>query len=490
MKKKVKYILMAVVAVAVIAGIAASVLTPLSVATITLQERDAELYFIEQGFVRESEVVDVITLTGGRVLVSFMQEDRPVRYGEILVILDSTDLEHEIAQIRLNNIAIEAQIANFIEQERRTRDTQQTTLNSLRGEHEALLAQRTAARTTELDQSRIRTENIRLQSILVDQSRSDVEAAETELVSFTELFEAGAISRNELDSVERALTHAQTQLATNLQTLEIVSTETNAAQDEYFAGVLSSVQAQISGLEHQLASSGEHPMLAYYNALIASGNNTIANLERRIADNTITSPIDGTVTDMHIVAGNILMPGRPVARIVSDRISVDSMGNHTNLVEVFVSTMDIGELNLDDTVELTLRRQFGDVNYRGFIDHIYDSAVVRVSSLGVEERRVRVLIAPPPNSTDTFRPGFDVDVRFNTYFAENQVMVPKTAVFTQNGQDVVFVAENGRAIVRPVTLGVELRAEHVVDYGLSRGDIVIRDANTTGLRAGTRVRSE
>jgi len=488
MKKKVKYILMVVVAVAVIAGIAASVLTPLSVATVTLQERNAELYFIEQGFVRENQVVDVLTLSGGRVVSVNTHDGQEIRIGSVIATLDSTDLEHEIAQFRLNNVAIEAQIANFIEQERRTRDTQQTTLNSLRGEYEALLAQRTTAQTTELDQSRIRTENIRLQSILVDQSRSDVDAAETELASFTELFEAGAISRNELDSIERALTHAQTQLATNLQTLEIVSTETNAAQDEYFAGMLSSVQAQISGLERQIAgSSGQHPMVAYYNTLIESGNNTIANLERRIADNTITSPIDGVITDMHIVAGNILLPSQPVARITAERLTPGMPS--LDMIEVFVSTMDIDNIREGDAVELTLRRQLGDAVYRGFVLRIYEGAEIRVSSLGVEERRVRVVVSPS-ELTDSFRPGFDVDVRFNTYFAENQVMVPKTAIFTENGQDVVFVIENGRAVVRSVTLGVELRAEHVIDAGLSQGDIVIRDANTTGLRTGTRVASE
>jgi len=489
MKKNVKRILMAMVAVAVIAGIIGYMLTPLSVTTVTLEERTAELYFIEQGFVRESQVVDVTTLAGGRVASIYTHGGRNIRMGSVIATLDSSDLEHEITQIKLNNIAIEAQIANFIEQERQTRDSQQTALSSLRGEHEALLAQRNTAQTTEIDQSRIRTENIRLQSVLVEQSRSDVETAESELDGYTALFEAGAVSRVSLEAAERAVLQAQSQLAASIQALEVASTETDLAQDEYFTGLISSVQAQISGLERQLANSGEHPMLAYYNALIESGNNTISNLERRIADNTITSPVDGIVTDIHIVAGNILLPGQPVARITEERPTSIRIPSHTDFIEVFVSTMDIDNIREGDTVELTLRRQLGDVTYSGYVVRIYDGAEVRVSSLGVEERRVRVLVAPS-DTTVSFRPGFDVDVRFNTYFAENQVLVPKTAVFSYGGQDVVFVLESGRAVIRPVTLGVELRADHVIDAGLSHGEIVIRDANTTGLSAGTRVRSE
>ncbi|MCL2616402.1 MAG: HlyD family secretion protein [Defluviitaleaceae bacterium] len=494
MKKSVKYILAAIVALAVVAGVSVHALAPLAVATLTLFPRNAEAYFIEQGFVRGDIAVDVFALVGGRILSVHVEEGQRVQAGDILAVVDSTEFAHEIEQIRLNNAALLAQIDNLGAQERQARDGKLATLASLRGEYEAILAQQATAQTAEIDQSRARTENIQLQNILVSQSRSDVESAEAELANIAQLYQAGAIPRSQLEAAERALAHAQTALGASQQTLEIISADTAVSQNDYFAGIRSSLQAQISGLERQISASYIGPMVEFYNTQIQGGYLAIANLQRHIANSTITSPVSGVVTDLHIDGINVLNTAQPVATITNPR---------NNMIEVYVSTLDIDDIRLGDEVDLIRRRQRGDIIYPGRVYSIGEQAEVRVSSLGVEERRVLVVLHAftMPERLSELRPGSDVDVRFITYFAEDQLLVPRSAVFSRPDAPpiadnvpppprMVFVVENGLAVERPVVISRETRAEFVVAQGLRPGDVVIRDANMEGLRNGARVASE
>jgi len=218
-------------------------------------------------------------------------------------------------------------------------------------------------------------------------------------------------------------------------------------------------------------------MQRHFNALIESNNLAIENLERRADSGTITSPVSGTIVNLHANYTNILNPAMPVAEI---RTETD------NLVEVFVSTANVSDLSIGDTVDLTFIRQGGDAFYSGIIYSIESGAEAMVSILGVEERRVRVLIKPD-NFSDSFRSSFDVDVRFVTYSAEDRIAIPRTAVFEEEGQYMVYVVENGAAITRPIVLGTRLRTEVVVESGLEVGDVVVRNVRQDGLRYGVRV---
>jgi hypothetical protein len=106
--------------------------------------------------------------------------------------------------------------------------------------------------------------------------------------------------------------------------------------------------------------------------------------------------------------------------------------------------------------------------------------------LGIEERKVKVTVTPDmPNELND---GYNVDVKFHYYFEENKLTVPKTALFKENGVDMVWAVQNGRLVKIPVQKGVELRTEIVIDNGLIGGIIVITDCNLSGLKEGIKVR--
>jgi len=478
MKKKVKFILLGILVLVISSVVVVSALQPLVVDAIVVEPSQAEVYFTELGHVRGDRQVSVFSLVGGEIISVHVAEGQFVQEGDVLVTIDSSDILHEIEQIRVSNLSIYAQIDNLSIEESQARANLISGRNLLQGELGAIDAQERMSLVTEADQQRALEENIRLQNIIIEQSITNVQNALSDFESARILYDAGFLARVELEAAENMLENHRTALATSEQTLEIISSGAGVVnQSEHFAAIRQSILTQISDINRSHDQLSTEPMRRHFYALIESNNLAIENLERRASNSTIVSPVSGTIVNLHANYTNILNPAMPVADI---RTETD------NLVETFVSTANINGLSAGDIVDLTFIRQDGDAVYSGVIHSIDDRAEATISILGVEERRVRVLIEPDSYS-GSFRSGFDVDVRFVTYSAENRIAIPRTAIFQEAGQDMVYVVENGVAVPAPVALGARLRTETVVESGLNVGDIVIRNAHQDGLNQGTRV---
>ncbi|MCL2841529.1 MAG: HlyD family efflux transporter periplasmic adaptor subunit [Defluviitaleaceae bacterium] len=477
MKKKVKYVLAGIIVAVIIGVVVFSTLRPMTVSVLYIEPNTAVLYFEEQGFVRSNNH-SVYSLDGGMLLYVNAQEGQAVARGDVLAVVDSSDLFHEIEQIRINNLIHLIQIDNLSAEAARTREGQIADRNSMQGELNAINAQEQIALISQANQQQAKEESLRLQYIHIEQSRNDVQAAEEELTRAQTLYDAGIISGVELQNAIRILEVNEAAFYENIQRLEIIRNETLIIdQSQYFESLRSSVLAQISGINNDIASDHISTMIQYYNSLIEGGERTIANLERRIDERTIVSPVDGIIVRLNIDSTNVLNTLLPVAEI---------MVEEDDLIEVFVSTADINAIQVGDSVDLMFNHRTDVAYYTGVIYSIGVSAESRISVLGVEERRVAVLIKPDVEDS-SFRSGFDVSVRFTTYSSQDRIVVPRTAVFFKNGQSMLYIVDNGRVLATPVQLGNALRTEIIIESGLNFGDLVIRDAGQDGLRDGARV---
>ena len=106
------------------------------------------------------------------------------------------------------------------------------------------------------------------------------------------------------------------------------------------------------------------------------------------------------------------------------------------------------------------------------VRRVEPSAVTKVSALGIEEQRVPVILdlAEPP---DALGDGFRVLARITVWQGRNLVAVPVAALFRQGGDWAVYAAVNGRAALRPVSLGRRNGDFAEVTGGLAEGDTVI-----------------
>ncbi len=83
-----------------------------------------------------------------------------------------------------------------------------------------------------------------------------------------------------------------------------------------------------------------------------------------------------------------------------------------------------------------------------------------------------------------------LDITFNTHELTDKLVVPKTALFTFQNQDALFVVVDNRAKVRPVTTGFETRQHIVIEQGLQENDLILLDPRLDGLDDGSRITYE
>jgi HlyD family secretion protein len=114
----------------------------------------------------------------------------------------------------------------------------------------------------------------------------------------------------------------------------------------------------------------------------------------------------------------------------------------------------------------------GDRALRGEVRRIEPSAFTRISALGVEEQRVKVIatVADPPAALGD---GFRVEARIFTWRGDRVATVPASAVFRDKDRWAVYAVEGGRARLRPVELGHRGRLDVELAGGLGPSAAVI-----------------
>jgi HlyD family secretion protein len=120
------------------------------------------------------------------------------------------------------------------------------------------------------------------------------------------------------------------------------------------------------------------------------------------------------------------------------------------------------------------------------VRRVEPAGFTRVSALGIEEQRVRVVLDfdDPPDERAGLGHGYRVVVHVVVDRIEEAVLVPLGALFRRGAAWAVFVvAEDGRAVERTVQIGARTSQQAVVEAGLEPGDRVIlhpRDRVTEG----------
>ena len=119
------------------------------------------------------------------------------------------------------------------------------------------------------------------------------------------------------------------------------------------------------------------------------------------------------------------------------------------------------------------------------------AAFTKVSTLGVEEQRVNVLvdISSPPEAWAGLGDAFQVDTRITVFTQEDATIVPTGALFRRGEIWNVYVVDNGRAQVRAIKLLRRSGRFAAVATGLAPGERVIvypSDRITSGVRVEAR----
>ena len=190
----------------------------------------------------------------------------------------------------------------------------------------------------------------------------------------------------------------------------------------------------------------------------------VANLEKAqanydlaqsmLADNTVTAPFEGTVTGLNVTTGESVTPLKPIMRII---------GSDGLVVKISVPESEISKVQVGDEAQILIPA-LGDRRYEGTVVERSMTA-----SLLTHSYPVKISVSQPDAE---LLPGMVGKVVLQSDINKG-IIVPANAILINNEGKFVWVAEDGCATRRTISISGYSGNGVLIGEGLHSGDIVI-----------------
>lgn len=284
-----------------------------------------------------------------------------------------------------------------------------------------------------------------------------------------------ARTRSELEASLKASEAAVTLAEANLETAQ---SELAFAEDEL---VRARRLARSGTIPNRQLDQTEHKAIAARSARSAAAANVeMRRRERdalvaRLGTGTASEPTAGCcVTVTAPASGRVLTVLADSARDIAAGTPILEIGDPANL-EIVVELLSTDAVQVAEGAPVEISSWGGLGSLTGVLRRIEPAGFTKVSALGIEEQRVRVLIdlTSPPEAYARLGHDFRVFVQIASWSSTNALRVPIAALF-RLGQDwAVYRYELGKARVAPVKIGHRNDDVAEVLDGLAASDRVI-----------------
>lgn len=191
----------------------------------------------------------------------------------------------------------------------------------------------------------------------------------------------------------------------------------------------------------------------------------------------LTAPISGVV---------IARPQESRAAVAAAQPLLE-LGDPQDL-DIAVEALSTIAVQLRPGMTARVLRWGGEHDLQARVVRIEPAGFTKISALGVEEQRTRVLLEliSPREQWQTLGDAYRVEVEFLLRARHDVLQVPSNALFRDGGRWAVFVIDAGRARRRFVELGDRAGAVSEIVSGAKVGEIVIQNPDDR-IDEGTRV---
>lgn len=271
--------------------------------------------------------------------------------------------------------------------------------------------------------------NQRFATAAVQRAEAELDFARAELKRYEQLAERDSISANELEATQRRARIAA------------------AALREAEAGL----RARSSELEQAQARLME----------------PAAARARRGEDCDcveVHSPVSGTVLQVLNESEGVVTAGTPLIEVGDPR-----------QLEIVVDLLSADAVRVEAGQRVLVEAWGGEGALEAVVRRVEPFGFTKISALGIEEQRVRVLIEllDPVKRWQRLGHGYRVQARIILAEQKDVLKVPHAALFRDGDRWAVFVMEDGTARLRHVELGLQNAIEAEVVDGLSEGEPVV-----------------
>lgn len=350
----------------------------------------------------------------GYVVQLLINDNTPVKQGDLLVQIDPREYQAEVAQAQANLDLAEAQANSAMLQIGLTRETTINGTNGASAQKQSDAADY-AMSQAQLEQSA--TANLQVAEANVAARRATNERAQSDLKRYTPLLATDDVSKFQYDAVEAAarvanseLQAAEQQLTAAQQAVEIARANAQSSQARFARSQSQLLQTKAQERQVPIAEA------AYKSALAAvqRAKATLQQAQLNLAYTHITAPITGQVTQKSVDLGQYVSPGQLLFTIVPlDQVYVTANFKETQLADVAPGQ------------KVRIHVDTYSQDFEGVVDSLAGAAGSRQALLPpqnatgnfikvVQRIPVKILVKPNKNPNLVLRPGMNVEATIYT----------------------------------------------------------------------------
>jgi HlyD family secretion protein len=193
----------------------------------------------------------------------------------------------------------------------------------------------------------------------------------------------------------------------------------------------------------------------------------------------VRAPVSGSVLKLHRQSEGVVNSGEPLLDI----------GNPGDL-EVKIEVLSADAVKLGRGTPVVFERWGDDRPLEGHVRTVEPSGFTKISSLGVEEQRVNVIVdfTSPFEVWRRLGDGYRLDTTFIIWEGKDVLQVPASAVFRRGDNWALFTVENRRARLREVEIGRRNGLAAEIVKGVAEGTVVITNPDDN-IKDGVKVKA-
>jgi RND family efflux transporter MFP subunit len=217
--------------------------------------------------------------------------------------------------------------------------------------------------------------------------------------------------------------------------------------------ILSSSQSQVNQAHAQVNQASAQVNQA--RAQVNQAQVSVETARSSLADTTIRSPINGVVTEVNVKTGEIISGQMPAVTVSQ----LDPVIIRTNVSEYLINHFSVNQ-------RVTVRVPSAlDVPLQGTVNMIASVPAAGTMTYPMEIRM--------GNQQSLIKVGMFAEVELTTETRRNVLLLPSEAVVIREGRTVVFLADDDRAVMQEVTIGIDNGESVEVLTGLQVGQRII-----------------
>ncbi len=398
---------------------------PLEVETAVAELGSIEATIPEEGETRLDDEYVVSMPVAGRLLRVDLKEGDMVEQGSLVARVDTFEREQQLKQLESRVLEIQALIVGVDEAKPKPDEIRAAELA--------------------VEEAKIRKDLARK---TLEEASINYEEEEKEYRRRESLLAEKAISQSVFDEARRRYLTLRAQY------------DQAVLDGEVAAKALEQAEVKLKRLKESV-DDNEYQRTAYQ-AQIGQTQAAMVVLKDELGKSEVRAPVPGPVLEKYQEDERVLAAGAPILKL-GDLFSIR--------IESDILSEEVGRVKVGQEV-LIQGPAVGNPPLMGEVERIYPAGFEKISSLGIEQQRVKVIVAFD-NSGVQLRPGVRVDIEIITDRRENVLLIPERALFKVEGLWHVFVVRGKSAHRVPVEIGLRNDEFAEVVEGLKAGDIVI-----------------